>query len=535
MSLAVEAVAQTGPATHPAPWRRNYPVAIHLGLFAAGILVPVLLIVAFMLIDTARMWRADSLHDAGLIAQHLNATIELELEKSIAIGQTLATAPALGEGDHARFDAQAREIANRLGVNVVVRDNSGQQIVNSFSPAGAALPIGNESILAMDRLAAERKTPVISDLRTATFRNVPVVNVVVPVIKGSRAEYFISASISPERFSRILAAGLPAGWIAGLIGRDGRLIARSVGQDRYMGTTNSRFLALATEQEGTWAGTAREGTEIAGVYIRSPVSGWIVSVAVPNTILHAPAKFAMLWLGGLVVASLVVSTWLGWRLSRRIASPIRGLVAQARELGEGGEARLVGAEYSIVAEVNEVTEALRTAAIELDRRAIAALQAAETVRTNEERLQLVQDTAGIGTIDWDIATDRAVCSPRFCQMFSLPADSPVHFADLIERVHPGERDRLEQSRSLLFTKGGPFQDEFRMLTPAGEDCWLYSRGRVDLMDGRPVRLLAAVIDITERKRAEEHLRFLLRDRLHHEFVVVVFDLVFDVEVDADHQ
>ena len=51
-----------------------------------------LLIVSLMLLNTARLWRDDALHDARAIAQHLNATIEIEFQKSVTIGQTLAAA-----------------------------------------------------------------------------------------------------------------------------------------------------------------------------------------------------------------------------------------------------------------------------------------------------------------------------------------------------------------------------------------------------------------------------------------------------------
>ena len=82
----------------------------------------------------------------------------------------------------------------------------------------------------IDHLAEQRNSVVISDLRMATIRQVPTGNVVKPVVKRSKGMYFISASIPPARFGEILSTGLPDGWITGLIGRDGRLIARSADQ-----------------------------------------------------------------------------------------------------------------------------------------------------------------------------------------------------------------------------------------------------------------------------------------------------------------
>ena len=66
----------------------------------------------------------------------------------------------------------------------------------------------------------------------------------------------------------------------------------------------------------------------------------------------------------------------------------------------------------------------------------------------------------------------------------------------------------------LREQGGPFEEEFRILRQDGEERWIYLKGRLDLRDGKPVRLLGASIDTTERKQYEEHLRFLLREISH---------------------
>ncbi len=74
--------------------------------------------------------------------------------------------------------------------------------------------------------------------------------------------------------------------------------------------------------------------------------------------------------------------------------------------------------------------------------------------------------------------------------------------------------RIEAFYMGLREQGGPFEDEFRILTSDGEERWIYLKGRLDLRDGRPTRLLGASIDVTERKRYEQHLRFLLRELSH---------------------
>jgi PAS domain S-box-containing protein len=512
MPDAVVADARSEPTGPRAEERRNRPVAVWLALFAAGTLIPVLLIVTWMLIDTARLRRDDSLRDARGMARHVNATIDVEMEKAIAVGQTLATSHMLPVGDYAAFDAQARDVGSRLGIFIVLRDLSGQQLVNSGVPAGTPLPVSDPPILATDRQVLASRQPAISDLISSSIRKTPYVFADVPVFRGQDIYLTITVALAPARLSTILSGGLPDGWIAGLLGRDGRLIARSADADRFLGTINRRFVDAATEPEGSWSGTDREGEAIAGAYIRSPLSGWLVSVAVPETILGAPARTAMFWLFVLVVASLAVSGVLGWRLARRIALPLRDLVAQARALGEGRRAA-VG--HSSIGEVNEVAEALRQAAMELERRAAAAEQAAAEVRANEERLQLLQATAGIGTVDWDIVAGGAVCSPRCHELLGLAPDTAREVATFLARLHPTEREHVERIRAaLLASGGGPFAEGFRIVTPEGEERWIHVRGRLDLEAGRPVRLLAAGIDITARERSEQHSRFLMRELSH---------------------
>ncbi len=65
------------------------------------------------------------------------------------------------------------------------------------------------------------------------------------------------------------------------------------------------------------------------------------------------------------------------------------------------------------------------------------------------------------------------------------------------------------------TNVGPFVDEFRLIRPDGSVAWIETRGET-LADeqGKPVRFLGTNVDITTRKRSEEHLRLVLRELTH---------------------
>jgi PAS domain S-box-containing protein len=509
MSLVAEAIGRTGRAGRLASERREFPIAIHLTLFAIGTLLPVLLIVAWMLFDAARLRRDDSLHDATTVVRHLNATIDVEAEKAIAVAETLAASLALSEGDYTAFDRQARDVANRIGMVIVSRDLAGQQITSTAVPLGSPLPVSNEGIRAVDQLAAARKAPVVSDLVTGTVMQTPVVIADVPVFKGQHVAYFIDVVLLPQRIVEIVSQGLPDGWIAGVIGGDGRLIARNVDQDRYVGTANRSFLDVATQPEGVWSGSTRDGLMVSGAYMRSPLTGWVVSVAVPQTVLQAPVQWAMGWIGGLAVAALAVSTFLGWRLSRRIALPIRDLVTRARELGEG---RRPADAHASVAEVNQVTVALRAASVELDRRAAATKQALEAVQASETLFRGMFETAAVGVAVIGLDGAYLLVNQRMCDLVGYSNDEMLT-KTIRDLTDPADiEDNLAQGRSVLAGEIATFTSEKRYVRKSGEVIWCALTVSLQSdQSGAPEYFISIVRDVSVRRRAQAELQERLRE------------------------
>jgi two-component sensor histidine kinase len=73
-------------------------------------------------------------------------------------------------------------------------------------------------------------------------------------------------------------------------------------------------------------------------------------------------------------------------------------------------------------------------------------------------------------------------------------------------VHAEDRERVSAALDRTLRDNAPYELEFRIVRPDGQDVWLYANAMVLRDGGTPVRLLGATFDITERKRAEEALK-----------------------------
>src|SRR5687767_1677996 len=142
-------------------WKRQADLANrltmrgYLVLLTLAILLPVLVFsgVLYLRYYNAEQERIEN--DLLSDARQLALTVDRDLAGLLNTLQTLTTSTRLAENDYAAFYQQAERVRAMLGLNILLRETSGQQIVNTRLPWGTSLPFeplaGDGQVLATRR------------------------------------------------------------------------------------------------------------------------------------------------------------------------------------------------------------------------------------------------------------------------------------------------------------------------------------------------------------------------------------------------
>ncbi|TAN48406.1 MAG: PAS domain S-box protein, partial [Betaproteobacteria bacterium] len=131
--------------------------------------------------------------------------------------------------------------------------------------------------------------------------------------------------------------------------------------------------------------------------------------------------------------------------------------------------------------------------------------AQQMLRDLTDRLRIGQATARMIVMDWDIAGDRLDWSdsPEWLRG-PLPASGRYPFWK--DQVHPEDRERFLAIRARSIESMQGQMQEYRIVRTDGEILWLRSHQKVLAgADGKAARMIVAMLDITERKAAEQRL------------------------------
>lgn len=134
---------------------------------------------------------------------------------------------------------------------------------------------------------------------------------------------------------------------------------------------------------------------------------------------------------------------------------------------------------------------------------------------SEDRLRFMLKAGRFGTWSLDLADLRLVASDLCKENFGRRADDTFTYDDLTAAIVPDDRQRMEASVRESIERHADYDIEYRVRTPKGEVRWLQIRGQTYYAaDGKPLSMAGVSMDVTERRRGEEH-RALLADELNH--------------------
>ncbi|QIJ73973.1 PAS domain S-box protein [Methylobacterium sp. NI91] len=144
-------------------------------------------------------------------------------------------------------------------------------------------------------------------------------------------------------------------------------------------------------------------------------------------------------------------------------------------------------------------------------------RAEQVLRETEERYRLAARATNDAIWDWNLATNHVLWNEALTVAHGYPPEAVDPTGDWwIAHIHPDDRARIDTSiHAVIDGTGTAWSDEYRFLRADGSYADILDRGYV-IRDGHgtAVRMIGAMFDISERKRAEEHQRLLTGELQH---------------------
>ncbi|MEO8476545.1 MAG: PAS domain-containing protein [Actinomycetota bacterium] len=142
-------------------------------------------------------------------------------------------------------------------------------------------------------------------------------------------------------------------------------------------------------------------------------------------------------------------------------------------------------------------------------------QAGDQLRRAEERFRLIVERTPAVTYQEPIAEAgsydlSAVVSYVSPQIEAILGFGPAQWSQpgfTFSRIHPDDREQVQAEGSAKNDTGEPYRQDYRMLTADGRIVWFHDDAQlIRDDDGRSLYWQGVMVDITERKEAEEQLR-----------------------------
>jgi signal transduction histidine kinase/PAS domain-containing protein len=140
-------------------------------------------------------------------------------------------------------------------------------------------------------------------------------------------------------------------------------------------------------------------------------------------------------------------------------------------------------------------------------------QAEEELRRSEAFLAQGQTISHTGSWAWQVATGSNYWSQEHFRIFEFePETDRPSYSLFMERIHPEDRDRVEETLNRAVREKSDFEFDYRIALPDGSIKFLRSLGEALLDRTGELEFMGTTMDITDLKRAEEMQIAIARER-----------------------
>jgi len=333
----------------------------HLIVLAALATLPLLFFTTWILLGLNREERTRAERLLTDTARALSLAVDGEIGTIVAALDSLAASRDLDGGNLRAFYTQAEAVrAPHEGwTTIALADRAGVPLLDLRYPFGTQPPPPDPDDV---RRVVEAAVPLVGDAQPAPRTGSWHVAIRVPVIRGGRVRWILSADVETRELRDVLLGQrLPPEWIGTLLDRRRVIIARTRGEEQFLGQPASERLleASARATEGWYRGFTKEGTHTYSAFSRSPRTGITVALGVPAELIEGPLQRSLWRVAGVGVLVLGLGVVIAVVFASRIAGPITALASAARDLAKGTPPPPAA---SAITEVDVLRTAMREAA-----------------------------------------------------------------------------------------------------------------------------------------------------------------------------
>jgi PAS domain S-box-containing protein len=475
-------------------------VRFYLILLTLGVALP-LISLAFYVNSRVAAAEREATQAALLSTAHsLAAAVNQELEKHIAVAVALAHSRAILDGNWSEFSRQAKaSLADEPSSWTAVVDPAGQIMASTNAAPGTQPP--RRPLFAAEQRALSTDKPQISGVETGYVPHRRVVFVAIPVDRDNKPVDLVDLVIDPARFQlELKAQHFASDWLSGILDSAGNFVARLPTADAKLGEPASTGWreAIRERPEGVSVHNSLQGYPVISVYAPTDY-GWTVGVAIKQSELEAPLRRTQLMLLAASLGCIGLGGVLVWLIARRLHRSAKLLHGAAQAMASE---QPVSAVPTGVREYDEAVAAFAAASQALHGRAQERDRAEAALRAHEADLEAVINRTPFMLARCGRDLRYRFVSEGFARFLGrkaedlvgkpmvevLGADAFKTILPMIARVLNGER--VERENDVHYEGTG--RRFIHVVAMPETDA-----------HGEIIGWVASMLDITERKRAEQ--------------------------------